>query len=508
VSEHRHEPITSEPVRGVLADERHFGLSGLEHVRAMARGLIAEPPLLRLTGIRVTSASAGRVTVTQPASPWLQSGSRRIFPHPLLEYALRMAVLSGAPARTLPLQNLITANYIRGPSIEAEGFVARAQLISAGRSRCVAICDIEDAFGRLVTHGVGEFVLEARDVDPPSVIERAPEAIYPTPDPSARPLDASVATWSLDVFTERVRKVVSGELPPSPVARLLGMRAVEAEDGRSTYAVKASEWIANTRVGIFPGVMGLAMLSAAGTAGQSLVAPPGLCPSQSLHYSYFKPVPPDGRELIARARVIHHEQHQPVVVIAIEVTNADGERVALGTSYNSITEGASVGDEIGPDRVLTTLLFTDVVSSTERAAALGDAKWTSELEAHLTLVRRQLQIFGGREVKTVGDGFLATFDSPARAVQCARAIAQTAEHSHLPIRAGVHLGECEVMGADIAGIAVHVARRVCDVGGSGDVMVTSTVREASSGSGLRFADRGMHQLKGVPDEWRLFAVES
>jgi class 3 adenylate cyclase len=163
---------------------------------------------------------------------------------------------------------------------------------------------------------------------------------------------------------------------------------------------------------------------------------------------------------------------------------------------------------VAPDRILTTLLFTDIVSSNKRAAELGDARWTDELEAHLSLVRRQLQIFGGREIKTTGDGFLATFESPARAVQCARAIAQAAQQARLPIRAGVHLGECEMIGADVAGIAVHVARRVCDLGGSGDVLVTSTVREASAGSGLRFTEHGMHALKDVEEEWRLFIVET
>jgi pimeloyl-ACP methyl ester carboxylesterase len=160
-----------------------------------------------------------------------------------------------------------------------------------------------------------------------------------------------------------------------------------------------------------------------------------------------------------------------------------------------------------PDRVLATVLFTDIVGSTERAAELGDRRWRDLLDAHHTIVRRELGRSGGREVDTAGDGFFATFDGPARAVRSACAIQEAVGTSlGVPLRAGLHTGECEIMHDRVGGIAVHIGARVAAKAGAGEVLVSSTVKDLVAGSGLRFADRGMHVLKGVPDKWRLFAV--
>jgi len=160
-----------------------------------------------------------------------------------------------------------------------------------------------------------------------------------------------------------------------------------------------------------------------------------------------------------------------------------------------------------PDRVLATVLFTDIVGSTERAAELGDSRWTGLLEEYYGAARRELERFRGREIKTTGDGFLATFDGPARGVRCAQAMGGVASPLGLSIRAGLHTGECELMGDDVGGIAVHIGARVMAEAGPGEVLVSSTVKDLVAGSGLTFEDRGARQLKGVPDEWRLFAVE-
>jgi class 3 adenylate cyclase len=159
-----------------------------------------------------------------------------------------------------------------------------------------------------------------------------------------------------------------------------------------------------------------------------------------------------------------------------------------------------------PDRALQTVLFTDIAGSTERAAALGDRRWRELLEHHHTVVRDQLAKYGGREVKTMGDGFLATFDGPAKAIRCACAIAERSSSEGLEIRAGVHTGECELIGDDVGGMAVHIGARVGALASPGEVLVSSTVRDLVVGSGLEFEDRGAHQLKGVPGEWRLLAV--
>jgi pimeloyl-ACP methyl ester carboxylesterase/class 3 adenylate cyclase len=159
------------------------------------------------------------------------------------------------------------------------------------------------------------------------------------------------------------------------------------------------------------------------------------------------------------------------------------------------------------ERLLVTVMFTDIVKATERAAALGDRGWNDLLQSHHALVRRELAHFRGREIDTAGDGFLATFDGPARAVRCACAISREVRALGLEIRAGLHTGECEVMDGKVAGIAVHTGARVATHAQTGEVLVSSTVKDLVAGSGLSFQDRGMQRLKGIPDEWRLFSVE-
>lgn len=159
-----------------------------------------------------------------------------------------------------------------------------------------------------------------------------------------------------------------------------------------------------------------------------------------------------------------------------------------------------------PNRVLATVMFTDIVGSTARAGELGDARWRDLLVAHHAAVQEELVRFRGREVKALGDGYLATFDGPARAIRCGCAIAAAAPELELGVRVGIHSGEVEVMGADIGGIAVHIAARVGALAASGEVLVTSTVKDLVAGSGIQFRDCGATELKGIPDAWRLFAA--
>jgi class 3 adenylate cyclase/alpha-beta hydrolase superfamily lysophospholipase len=159
-----------------------------------------------------------------------------------------------------------------------------------------------------------------------------------------------------------------------------------------------------------------------------------------------------------------------------------------------------------PDRVLATVLFTDVVGSTERAAALGDEKWKERIAIHNNHIRIELARYRGKEIKTIGDGFLATFDGPGRAICCAHAIRKSVRSLGLEIRSGLHTGEIEVMENDIAGIAVNIAARVAALAGPSEVLVSSTVKDLVVGSGIEFIDCGYHVLKGVPGEWHLFAA--
>ena len=161
-----------------------------------------------------------------------------------------------------------------------------------------------------------------------------------------------------------------------------------------------------------------------------------------------------------------------------------------------------------PDRVLSAVMFTDIVDSTRRASELGDAKWRSVLEHHNEITRAQIEHFGGREIKQTGDGFLSTFNSPTRAIRCAAAIREATADIGLQVRIGIHSGECEVFGDDIGGIAVHIGARVAAAAGPEEILVTRAVMESVTGSGIDFTDQGSHDLKGVPGSWRLHAVRT
>jgi class 3 adenylate cyclase len=183
-----------------------------------------------------------------------------------------------------------------------------------------------------------------------------------------------------------------------------------------------------------------------------------------------------------------------------------GDREALVGEIEEFLTGTRHAPET--DRVLATVLFSDIVGSTAKAAELGDKDWKALLGRHDSSVRRQLQRFRGREVKTLGDSFLVTFDGPARAVRCAEGIIRDLEALGLEIRAGIHTGEIEVIGDDIGGIAVHIASRIGAIAAPGEVVVPSTVKDLSAGSGIIFEDRGIHALKGVPDRWQLYAARA
>jgi class 3 adenylate cyclase len=177
----------------------------------------------------------------------------------------------------------------------------------------------------------------------------------------------------------------------------------------------------------------------------------------------------------------------------------------LGEMEEFLTGTRSV---VNPDRTLSTVLFTDIVGSTETLERSGDRQWRFALDSHHQEVRRSLGHFGGVEVDTAGDGFLATFDGPARAIRCACSIRDAVANVGLQIRAGLHTGEVERRERSIAGIAVHIGARVAALAGAKEVFVTDTVKALVIGSGITFADRGLHALKGVADEWRVYSVES
>jgi class 3 adenylate cyclase len=183
------------------------------------------------------------------------------------------------------------------------------------------------------------------------------------------------------------------------------------------------------------------------------------------------------------------------------------ESIAREVGANTLAMDCVKAREAAKARpVLATLLFTDMVGSSEDAANLGDTAWRERLERHHAIVRRELARRNGREIDTAGDGFLAAFDSPADAVRCAGAIHEALGEVNIPIRAGIHTGECQELGGKLTGLTVHIAARVSSKATAGEVLVSSTVRELMVGSQVEFEERGTHELKGIPGEWRLFAV--
>jgi class 3 adenylate cyclase len=187
-----------------------------------------------------------------------------------------------------------------------------------------------------------------------------------------------------------------------------------------------------------------------------------------------------------------------------------GDSASITRAFREFLEEVAVAapDAAERDRVLSTVLFTDIVGSTARAAELGDRAWRHLLERHHASIREQLASFRGREIDTAGDGFFASFDGPARAIRCACSIQGAVAGLGLEIRAGIHTGECEIIDEKVAGIAVSIGARVAAQAGPGEVLVSQTVKDLVAGSGIEFAERGLSELKGVPGEWRLFAVEA
>jgi class 3 adenylate cyclase len=422
-----------------------------------------------------------------------------------------MAVLAGAPAGSDVRTTAMSITPFRPATLDAAKLIAHARVIRSAPTFTYAEAAVEDDLGREVARATAAVAIRPRDPPPPAARPLGPpfeEPAYPTPDPYLRPLPPGVgpiprAQWERQDGLTLVRSLRAGE-PVLPIVGLFGFRPIEADRGRATVGLVASEWFCHRGRDVTPGV--LASVARQVLTGASLTLTPAgsRLGVVNLSVTFLRPVVPDGRELVADAQVTDH--HGDAIVASATVTDADEGRVA--TAYQtSVRLPLRPRPPARTEPVLATVLFTDLVGSTARASQLGDEQWRQLLREHEDGVRRQLQAFAGREIKTTGDGFLATFDSPARAARCARAIRDATRRLGIEVRAGIHTGECEFAGGDVTGIAVHLASRVLDAAAPGEVLVSSTVRDLLLGSGLRFEDRGRHELKGIEGEWQLFALE-
>src|SRR5262245_29708376 len=426
--------------------------------------------------------------------------------------ALRSSVLTSAPAGMGLTTSELSVSFLRAATIRSQTIIGRGRLIHATRSLGLAEATVEDARGRLLGQASSRSVLFRAD---PEVLaaRRLPEA--PASDlvePYAREVEGEVFGqdyWEAHPGLTIMRQVVDGLAPPC--FRLLGLRAVEAEEGTMTMAMHASGWLCDGFGVLYSGAIAyLADAAITLAAGTTVPAATAFSTIDLKLYVLRSVLPVDG-ELLARATLSH--RGRTLAIANCQITGPDGAVVAQATGSVLILPGrhwarpVQVADEISADsgRVMTTLLFTDIVESTRRAVELGDDAWRQLLADHHAIVREQIRRFRGREVDNAGDGFLVAFDGAARAVPCATAVRDLVQRIALEVRSGVHAGECEESGGKLIGIAVHIGARLLGIAEPGQSLLSSTVKDLVTGSGIEFDDRGEHSLKGIIGRWHLYS---
>jgi class 3 adenylate cyclase len=507
--------MLDEPARGGFPEPGFYGLPGIDQARAYLRRRVPRPPLSHLFGIRVTQVGAGTATCTMPASPWLQAATGVVDAAALVEVAMSIAVLTtvptGADFRTAGL----TYTPFRPCTLESEVLIARARVVSSGATFTFSEVLVEDALGREAMRASGVAVVEGGEASPaPALADIAvapvPEPRYSSPDPYRRPLPPGVGVlppgaFDRDEVLSLATRMLSGEHPRPPVWDVIGLRDMEIEERKSRIVMPTSDWFCwRSRDRISPAVIVMLTYRALVTCSYSDIRAGDRHGVLGISFSLLSEVANDGTDLVAEGRVTDREGD--FLFTKATVTDSSGRPVAIGQHAMLRLRPRRRAVQAAMTAV-TTVLFTDLVASTETAAELGDEHWGEVLARHHALIRQQLDQFDGREVKTTGDGFLAVFDDPARGVGCALRLRSTVRGLGLDLKVGVHTGRCELSSdGDVAGIAVHVAARVLQAAGPGEVLVSGTIRDVLLGSEFKFEDRGRHTLKGIDGEWPLFAV--
>lgn len=502
--------IPDEPVRGRTPPPWFRALPGIERVRAFGRGMLSAPPLARLLGIRFTHVAAGTVTAVMPGSDACIAGNGQLEIVPLMIAALEGASSTALPAGVEALPMRFTFKAFR-PAWPGNGnLVARARVVSDNSFFVFAEVQVEDPDGRHIGQGSLHSAVQAVEPPPPSPPEsmrRVEEPTYETPDPYLRRVASSPFADLVDHESGAtiMHRVATGELS-MPAIATYGLTLDALTEGRAALSMPASEWFCALESTLSPQAIGALADMAAWGAAISLHRPGDAMVLLDSDTRFLCPIRADGRRVRAETSVT--EPVANVFVFATAVRDADDRLVAMGSGGIARLDAARRARRRRQEsrRVLATLLFTDIVDSTGHAQRLGDAAWRALLERHDLAVRREVSRCHGTVVDTAGDGFFARFDSPAHAMETARAVRRAAEGLDLAVRAGVHTGECEVHGSTLAGVAVHIAARIMATAQPGEILVSSTVRDLAIGSGARFDDRGMHTLKGVPDPWRLYAL--
>jgi class 3 adenylate cyclase len=502
--------IPDEPARGRIPPPWFGALDGIERMRASARGQIPWAPLGRLLGMRLTHVVPGGVNVTMPAAEASLAANGQLEVVPLLMTALECATQTAVPAGIDAIPLRFAIEPFRPAWARPGNLLARARVVNSGNLFVFAEVQVEDPDGRHIAQGSLRCALrriEPPPPPPPDTLNIAEEPVYESPDPYLRRF---AATPALDFMEHEdgltlLRRWSSGSFD-LPIAVLYGIRCEVYDAERTVISIPASEWFCGLRPGVAPAVIAAFGDTAGWASAMTLHRPGESIAGLDGATRFYYPVPADGRRLHAETRVT--EQAANIFVAETHIRDADGRPVAHHTGSVTRLSASERQRRYRKEtrRVLATLLFTDIVDSTRHAERLGDARWRALLEEHRLTVRREMSRFNGIEVDTAGDGFFLRFDSPAQAVEAARAAVGATARLGIQIRAGVHSGECEIEGNKPAGMAVHIAARIQAAAGPGEVLVSSTVKDLATGSSLRFADRGEHTLKGVPEPWRIFAV--
>jgi class 3 adenylate cyclase len=429
----------------------------------------------------------------------------------LQETALTEVAMTTLPPGVDALPMTITVNHFRPARPQAGNFLARARVVNASRFFVFSEVEIEDAQGRRIAQGSSHLRLRRIEpAPPPAPVNLVPveEPTYTTPDPYLRRLTGAMpppSIWQENDGEAVMRKFADGTFI-APYQLIFPSEFLTVDKGHVVITLSAREWLCRYSPTVAPAAIA-AFASRAGwyarltmpRRGQSLVA-------LEQTTRFYDSIPADGRVLRAEARA---ELRKDTVVYAeTHISDADGRLVSSAHSFGAIIDNAERRTRPGGEtkRILATLLFTDLVGSTALAERLGDAGWQKLLEEHRSIIRADIHRYDGVEVKTIGDGFLIRFETPMRALDCAQAIRAGVQRLGISIRAGIHTGECELQGGDVAGIAVHIAARLQALASADEVLVSGTVMDLALGSRMHFEERGIHTLKGVPGEWRLYSL--
>ena len=507
--------IVDEAVRGRVPPAWFWALPGIDRIRAFEQSQLPSPPIARLLGIRAGHVGPGSGTWVMPATGWSSIATGELEVSMLAETAFTgVAMTTLAPGLDVEPVSL-ALNYFRPTRPQAGNLLARARVVNASRLYVFVEIEVEDPQGRKIAHGTSH--CEVRQVQPsppppPSELRRVDEATYSTPDPYLRALRSRLAPPEMLVEQGGLafgQAYLQGRFL-TPFSELTGCRieAIDEQQGAVTMAMTmpATEWLCRFSRCVAPGAIASLANCASLTFGWLLVQPAQSFAGLAHSTSFFRAVPADGRLLRAAARGTI--RNRGLVIADVDVYDADGQLAASAQGCAQLIDSSKRQKQTVSEvkRILATLLFTDIVGSTEHARRLGDAGWRAVLSQHHSAVRAEIARCEGTEVDTAGDGFFVRFDSPARALDCARAAREAVKRLGIDIRIGIHTGECEQQGRTLTGMAVHVAARIQGLAGPGDILVSSTVKDIVVGSDARFEHRGQHSLKGMPGEWRLFSL--